>query len=85
MHVHEFEGAIFEDEIECNAHDMEQWTVCGQQVLAFLHEVNHGCYPFFVWNVCVQERGISYDQEGIEWEGWEFFSEVEEMFCVFDV
>ena len=54
MRVHEFEGAMFEDEIEYYAHYMGWWAVCGQQVLVFFHEVNHGCYAFFVWNVCVQ-------------------------------
>ena len=85
MRVHEFEGAMFEDEIEYYAHYMGWWAVCGQQVLVFFHEVNHGCYAFFVWNVCVQGRDISCDQEGIGWKGWEFFDEVEKMFCVFDV
>ena len=85
MRVHEFEGAMFEDEIEYYVHYMGWWAVCGQQVLVFFHEVNHGCYAFFVWNVCVQGRDISCDQEGIGWKGWQFFDEVEKMFCVFDV
>ena len=85
MRVHEFEDAMFEDEIEYDAHYMGWWAVCGQQVLVFFHEVNHGCYAFFVWNVCVQGRDISCDQEGIGWKGWEFFDEVKKMFCVFDV
>ena len=51
MHVHEFEGAIFDDEIECYAHYMGWWAVCGQQVLVFFHEQNHYCYAFFVCNV----------------------------------
>ena len=84
MRVHEFEGAMFEDEIEYYAQYMGWWAVCGQ-VLVFFHEVNHGCYAFFVWNVCVQGRDISCDQEGIGWKGWEFFDEVEKMFCVFDL
>ena len=29
MRVHEFEGAMFEDEIEYNAHYMGTGTVCG--------------------------------------------------------
>ena len=29
MVVYEFEGAIFEDEIEYDRHYMGQWTVCG--------------------------------------------------------
>ena len=29
MVVHEFEGAMFEDEIEYDGHYMGQWTVCG--------------------------------------------------------
>ena len=85
MRVHEFEGAMFEDEIEYYVHYMGWWAVCGQQVLVFFHEVNHGCYAFFVWNVCVQGRDISCDQEGIGWKRWEFFDEVKKMFCVFDV
>ena len=85
MRVHEFEGAMFEDEIEYYAHYMGWWAVCGQQVLVFFHEVNHGCYAFFVWNVCVQGCDISCDQEDIRWKGWEFFDEVRKMFCVFDV
>ena len=28
MHVHEFEGAMFEDEIEYDVHYMGRWTVC---------------------------------------------------------
>ena len=75
---------MFEDEIEYDTHYMGWWTVYGQQVLLF-REVNQGCYAFFVWNVCVQGHDISCDQEGIGWEGWEFFNEVEKMFCVFDV
>ena len=51
MHVHEFEGAIFDDEIEYYAHYMGWWAVCGQQVLVFFHEQNHYCYAFFVCNV----------------------------------
>ena len=85
MRVREFEGAMFEDEIEYDAHYMGRWTVCGKQVLVFFLEVNHGCYSFFVWNVCLQGRDISCDQEGIWWEGWEFLNEVEKMFCIFDV
>ena len=85
MRVHEFEGAMFEDEIEYYAHYMGWWAVCGQQVLVFFHEVNHGCYAFFVWNVCVWECNIICDQEGIGWKGWEFFNEAEKIFCVFDM
>ena len=84
MRVHEFEGAVFEDEVEYDMHYMGQWTVCGQQVLVFFHEVNQGCYAFFVWNVCVQGCDISCNQEGIGWERWEFFNVVENVFCVFD-
>ena len=51
MRVHEFEGAMFEDEIEYYVHYMGRWAVCGQQVLVFFHEVNRSCYAFFVWNV----------------------------------
>ena len=29
MSVREFEGAMFEDEIEQNAHYIGRWTVCG--------------------------------------------------------
>ena len=29
MRVHEFEGAVFEDEVEHDMHYMGQWTVCG--------------------------------------------------------
>ena len=29
MRVHEFEGAMFEDEIEYYAHYMGWWAVCG--------------------------------------------------------
>ena len=29
MRVHEFEGAVFEDEVEYDMHYMGQWTVCG--------------------------------------------------------
>ena len=82
MRVHEFEGAMVEDEIEYYVHHMGWWAVCEQQVLVFFHEVNHSCYAFFVQNVCVQRRDISCDKEGIGWKGWEFFSEVEKMFCV---
>ena len=64
MRVHEFEGAMFEDEIEYYTNYMRQWTVCGQEVLVFCHEVNYSCYASFVWNVCVQGRDISCDQEG---------------------
>ena len=85
MLVHKFEGAMFEDEIEYYAHNMGQWPVCWQQVVVFLHEVNHGCYVFFVWIFCVQGHDISYDQEGIGWKGREFFDNVEKMFCFFDV
>ena len=85
MRVHEFEGAMFEDETEYYVHYMERWEVCGQQVLVFFHEVNRSCYAFFVWNVCVQGRDISCDQEGTGWKGWDFFDEVEKTFCVFDV
>ena len=53
MRVHEFEGAMFEDEIEYYTNYMRQWTVCGQEVLVFCHEVNYSCYASFVWNVCV--------------------------------
>ena len=28
IHVHEFEGAMFEDEIEYDVHYMGRWTVC---------------------------------------------------------
>ena len=35
MVVHEFEDAMFEDEIEYDGHYMGQWTVCGQQLLVF--------------------------------------------------
>ena len=28
MHVHEFEDAMFEDEIEYDGHYMGRWTVC---------------------------------------------------------
>ena len=65
MHVHEFEDAMFEDEIECYAHYMGWWAVCGQQVLVSFHEVNPGCYVFFVSNVCVQVHDISCDHECI--------------------
>ena len=84
MHVHEFEGATFEDEIEY-AHYMGWWTVCGQQARVFFHEVNQGCYAFFVWNVCVQGRDTSCDQESIGWKRWDFFDQVEKMFYVFNV
>ena len=80
MRVHEFEDAMFEDEIAYYAHYMGRWTVCGQQVLVFFHEVNHGCYVFFVWNVCVQERDISCDQEGIVWEGGSFSTRLKKCF-----
>ena len=85
MRVHEFEGAMFQDEVEYDKHYMGWWTVFGYQMLLFFHEVNHSCYAFFMWNVCVQGHNIRFDQDGIEWEGWEFFSEVEKMFCVFEV
>ena len=52
MCVHEFEVAMFENEIEYYAHYVGR-TVCGQKVLVFFHEVNHGCYAFVMWNVCV--------------------------------
>ena len=29
MRIHEFEGAMFEDEIEYGTHNMERWIVCG--------------------------------------------------------
>ena len=29
MRVHEFEGAVFEDEVEYDMHYMGQWTVFG--------------------------------------------------------
>ena len=29
MHVHDFEGAMFEDEIEYGPHYMRRWTVFG--------------------------------------------------------
>ena len=85
MRAHEFEGAMFEDEFKYYAHYMGWWAVCGQQVLVFFYEVNRSCYAFFVWNVCVQGRDTSCDQDGIGWNGWEFFNEVEKMFCVFDM
>ena len=85
MRVHEFEGAMFEDEIEYYTNYMRQWTVCGQEVLVFCHEVNYSCYASFVWNVCVQGRDISCDQEGTGWKRWKFFDKVKKMFCVFDV
>ena len=53
MHVHEFESAMFEDEIDYDAHYVGLWIVCGWYVPVFFHEVNHGCYAFFVWNFCV--------------------------------
>ena len=74
---------MFDDEIEYYAHYMGQWPVFGQQALVFFHEVNHG-YGFFVYNVFVQRRDISCDQEGIGWKGWDFFDEVEKMLCVLD-
>ena len=70
MHV-QFESAMFENEIEYDAHYMGWWIVCGEQTIVFFHEVNHGWYAF-VWNICVQEHDISCDQEDIGWEGWEF-------------
>ena len=53
IRAHEFEIVMLEDEIEHGAHYVRRWTVCGQQVPVFFHEVNHGCYAFFVWDVCV--------------------------------
>ena len=50
------------------------WCICVS--------MNHSCYALFMWNVCVQGRDISCDQEGIVWQ---FFIEVEKMFRVFDV
>ena len=44
------------------------WVV----VACILNEVNHGCYAFFVWNICVQGRDISYEQEGIGGRGGGF-------------
>ena len=85
VRIHEFEGAMFEDEIEYYAHNMGWWPVCWQQVLVFLHEVIQSCYVFFVWNFCLQGRDISCDQEGIGWKGCQFLDDVEKMFCVFDV
>ena len=85
MRVHKFEGSMFEDEIEYYPHYMGWWTVCGQQVLLFFQEVNHSCYAFFMWNVCVQGRDISCDQEGIGLEVQDLFNEVEKIFCVIDV
>ena len=52
MRAHEFEGAMFGDEVEYDAHYMGQWTVWGQQVPLFFHKVNHSCYAFSVQNVC---------------------------------
>ena len=69
MRVREFEGAMFEDEIEYGVHYMRRWKACGQQVPVFFHEVNHDCYAFFVWDICIQGGGVSCDQEGIGWEG----------------
>ena len=61
----------------------------GTQDLVYVrvHEFEEAmfAYAFFVWNICVQGRDISCDQEGIGWKGWEFFDEVKKMFCVFDV
>ena len=82
MRVHEFEDAMFDDEIEYYAHYVGWWAVFEQQMLVFLHEVNQGCYDFFV---CVQQHDISCGQQGIGWKRWEFFDNVEKTLCLFDV
>ena len=51
MRVHEFEGAIVDDEIKYYTHYMAWWEVSEQQVLVFFHKMNQGYYYFLLCNV----------------------------------
>ena len=82
--VNEIEGAMFKNEIQDCVNYMGRWAACGQEMLLFLHEMNDGCYAIIMLNYCIQGCDISCDQ-CIGWEWWKIFSEVEEIFCVFNV
>ena len=82
MRVHEFEGAMFEDEIKYYAHYLGWWTICGQ-VFVFFQGVIHGCYAF-LWNVCVQGRDIAVTKRALGSRAGTFLMRLRKCF-VFDV